>query len=150
VIEPFAVPQDLAQRGLTGQVMAAQLLDKLTVMTASESSRATQSYANNWGDNIKVEIPETGISVQELYSFLRQWLGHDINISGEVYHTESGIAVTARAGDKGATFTGAQTDLDGLVQKAAEHVFETTQPYRYGNYLDRNYAPAGLLVCWIA
>ena len=66
VIEPFAVPQDLAQRGLTGQVVAAQLLDKLTVMTASESSRSTQSYANNWGDNIKVEIPETGVSVKAL------------------------------------------------------------------------------------
>ena len=75
---------------------------------------------------------------------MRQWLGHDINISGEVYHTESGIAVTARAGDKGATFTGAESELDGLVQKAAEHVFETTQPYRYGNYLDRNYDPVGL------
>ncbi len=144
IIEPFSVPPEMAERGLNGQVVAAQLLDKLSILGASESSRATQSYANNWGDNIKVEIPETGVSIGEMQRFLRGWLGHDIHISGEVYRTATGIAVTARAGAKGATFTGAETDLDTLVEKAAEHVFETTQPYRYANYLDRNYNPAGL------
>jgi len=109
-------------------------------MTKSESSRAAQSYANNWGNNIKVEIPETGISIGELRNFLREWLGHDIHTSGEVFHTADGIAVTARtSGEEGATFTGKDSDLDALVQKAAEHVYEVTQPYRYANYLDRNY-----------
>jgi hypothetical protein len=143
IIEQFSVPPEMAERGLSGQVVAAKLLDRLAVLGTSESSRATQSYANNWGDNIKVEIPETGVSIGELQRFLRGWLGHDIHISGEVYRTQAGIAVTARAGDKGATFTGGETDLDSLVQKAAEHVFEITQPYRYANYLDRNYDPRG-------
>ena len=139
LIEPFSVPPDMASRGLTGEVVAAQLLDKLAILGTSESSRSTQSYANNWGNDIKVEIPETGVSISELERFLRGWLGHDTRISGEVYHTASGIAVTARAGANGATFTGAESDLDALVQKSAEHVFESTQPYRYANYLDRNY-----------
>src|ERR1700748_1508387 len=103
IIEPFSVPPEMAERGLSGQVLAAQLLDKLSILGASESSRATQSYANNWGDNIKVEIPETGVSVGELRNFLREWLGHDIRISGEVYKTATGITVTARAGSDGAT-----------------------------------------------
>ena len=30
------------------------------------------------------------------------------------------------------------------MQQAAEHVYEVTQPYRYANYLDRNYDPEGL------
>jgi tetratricopeptide (TPR) repeat protein len=145
IIEPFSVPPDLAQRGLNGQVIASQMIDKLTVMTKTESSRAAQSYANNWGDNIKVEIPETGISIGELRNFLRDWLGHDIHTSGEVFRTADGIAVTARAsGEEGATFSGPQSDFDALVQKAAEHVYEVTQPYRYANYLDRNYDPKGL------
>jgi hypothetical protein len=114
-------------------------------MTKSESSRAAQSYANNWGSDIKVEIPETGISIGELRDFLREWLGHDIHMSGEIFRTADGIAVTARAGgEEGATFTGKESDLDALVQKAAEHVYEVTQPYRYANYLDRNYDPKGL------
>src|SRR5215469_7046693 len=93
IIEQFSVPPEMAARGLSGQVLAAKLLDKLAVLGASESSRATQSYANNWGDNIKVEIPETGVSVQELYCFLCGWLGRDIRISGEVYRTAGGIVV---------------------------------------------------------
>jgi tetratricopeptide (TPR) repeat protein len=143
LIEPFSVPPDMAAKGLTGQVVAAQLLDKLAVLGTSESSRSTQSYANNWGNDIKVEIPETGVSISELERFLRGWLGHDTRISGEVYRTATGIAVTARAGANGATFTGAESDLGTLVQKSAEHVFESTQPYRYANYLDRNYDPKG-------
>src|SRR6185295_5530683 len=87
IIEPFSVPADLVQRGLSGEVIAGQMIDKLTAMTKSESSRAVQSYANNWGNNIKVEIPETGISIGELRNFLREWLGHDIHSSGAIYRT---------------------------------------------------------------
>src|SRR5665213_484285 len=145
IIEPFSVPPDLAARGLTGEVVAGRMIDQLTTMTKSESSRAAQSYANNWGNNIKVEIPETGISIGELRNFLRDWLGHDIHMSGEIFRTADGIAVTARAGgEEGATFTGRESELDALVQKAAEHVYEVTQPYRYANYLDRNYDPKGV------
>ena len=146
VIEPFSVPGDMAGRGLNGQVIASQMIGKLTAMTARESSRAAHSYANNWGNNIKVEIPETGISIGELRNFLRDWLGHDIHISGEVFRTATGISVTARAGatDAGGSFAGTEADLDALLQKAAEHVYEVTQPYRYANYLDRNYDPVGL------
>ena len=144
IIEPFSVPPDLAQRGLTGEVVAGQMIDKLTAMTKSESSRAAQSYANNWGSDIKVEIPETGVSIGELRNFLREWLGHDIHSSGEIHRTTDGIAVTARtSGEESATFEGKETDLDALMQKAAEHVYEVTQPYRYANYLDRNYSPEG-------
>ena len=145
IVEPFNVPADMAVRGLTGEVIASQVIDKLSHMTKSESSRAVQTYANNWGNNIKVEIPETGVSIGELRNFLRDWLGHDIRITGEVYKTADGIAVTARTGgNEGATFTGKESDLDALMQQAAEHVYEVTQPYRYANYLDRNYDPRGL------
>jgi tetratricopeptide (TPR) repeat protein len=137
IVEPFAVPPDLASRGLSGQVVASQLLDKLTVMqNVTRSYRAPKTFANNWGDDVKVEIPETGISIGELRRFLREWLGHDTHISGEVWRTETGIAISARAGgDSGKVFAGPQSDFDILMQKAAEHVFSRTQPFRYGNYL---------------
>ena len=145
IIEPFSVPPSLVERGLSGEVVASRMIDRLTAMTKSESSRAVQSYANNWGDNIKVEIPETGVSIGELRRFLKNWLGQDIRISGEVTRTGDGIAVTARtSGEAGATFTGKEEDLGALVQQAAEHVYEVTQPYRYANYLDRNFDPQGL------
>src|SRR5579871_6548878 len=67
VIEAFSVPPDLASRGLNGEVVATQLLDKLTRMQAETNSiRPAGTYRNNWGDDIKVEIPDTGISIGEL------------------------------------------------------------------------------------
>ena len=146
IIESFSVPPDMAARGVTGQVVASQMLDKLTAMQdATSSFRYARSYANNWGNDIKVEIPQTGVSVSEIQHFLKNWLGHDTRISGEVYRTATGIAVTARSGsDTGVTFTGTDSDLDALVQRAAEHIYSRTQPYRYANYLDRNRNPIGL------
>ena len=77
VIEAFSVPPDMASRGLTGQVVASQLLDKLAAMqNATDSARPAHSYASNWGNDIKVEIPDTGVSVGEFYRYLAAWLGH--------------------------------------------------------------------------
>lgn len=138
IIESFSVPPDLAARGVTGQVVASQMLDELTAMqNATASVRPAKSYANNWGDDIKVEIPDTGMSVGEAYRFLRGWLGHETHISGEVTRTATGIAITARSGgDPGATFAGTEDDFPGLVQKTAEHIYSVTQPYRYAFYLE--------------
>ena len=140
VIEPFSVPPDMAARGLNGQVTASMLLDKLGRMqSATVSARAASSFANNWNDEIKVEIPETGVSVGELRRLLVQWLGHQTTISGEVYRTPTGVAVAARTGTASADpHEGAEADIDGLVQKAAEDVFRTSQPYRYAIYLENH------------
>lgn len=137
VIEAFSVPPDLATRGLNGQVVASQLLDKLTRMQAETNSiRPAGTYRNNWGDDIKVEIPDTGISISELNRYLRNWLGHETHITGEIYRVPAGITVTARARGAGTTFTGKETDLDTLLQKAAEEIYEETQPYRYAAFLN--------------
>jgi tetratricopeptide (TPR) repeat protein len=137
IIEPFNVPPDLAAQGLTGQVIASQMLDQLSgIDSRTRSVRPPRSFANNWGKDIKVEIPETGVSIGEFRRFLREWLGNDIHITGEVWRTGDGIAVNARAGgERGQAFSGPQSDLDAQVQKAAEHVYAQTQPYRYASYI---------------
>jgi tetratricopeptide (TPR) repeat protein len=143
VIETFSVPSDLAARGLTGEVVATKMLDHLSYLqTQTVSIRAASSYANNWGDDIKVQIPDTGVSIGELNRDLRSWLGNETHIAGAVYHTPKGIAVTARAGSlSSAVFTGGDADIDSLIGKAAEAVYRTTQPYRYAVYLDQHGHP---------
>jgi tetratricopeptide (TPR) repeat protein len=137
VVEAFSVPPDLAQRGLTGQVVAKQVLDQLADMQSrTESTRAASSYSNNWGDDLKVEIPETGVSLGEVRRSLSGWLGHPTRISGEVIRTPARLTLTARAGESGAkSFSGPDADFDRLVQGAAEAVYARTQPYRYSQYL---------------
>ena len=140
VVEPFAVPPDMVQQGLSGPVLATQLLDKLTGMQAqTESLRAHSTYANDWSDNIAVEIPNTGVSIGELRSVLRQWLGHQTRLSGEVFRLPGGrIAVTTRVGASPGTRTeGTEAELDALLQQGAEAVYAETQPYRYAVWLTR-------------
>jgi hypothetical protein len=91
VVEPFAVPPDMVQQGLSGPVLATQLLDKLTGMQAqTESLRAHSTYANDWSDNIAVEIPNTGVSIGELRSVLREWLGHETRLSARCSDCRAG------------------------------------------------------------
>ncbi len=137
VIEPFSVSPDMAARGLTGQVVASMLLDDLGRMqSATTSMRAPSTYANNWNDEIKVEIPETGVSIGELRRLLVHWFGHQTSISGEVYRTPMGLALAARTGTAPAEeHAGAEADLATLIQAAAEDVYGQTQPYRYAVYL---------------
>jgi tetratricopeptide (TPR) repeat protein len=139
-IEAFSVPPDFTQRGITGEVVANKLLDRLAdFQQQTQSNRAASSYENNWGDNIKVQIPNTGISIGEANRYLHQWLGKGTRITGEIYRMSDGkIAVTARAGAEASpTFTGSEADLDKLVTKAAEAVYRATQPYRYASYLSQ-------------
>jgi tetratricopeptide (TPR) repeat protein len=139
VIESFSVPPDMASRGLTGQVVASKTLDELTVLqSAGSASRAAKSFTSSWGDDIKVEIPDTGVSVGELYRFLKTWLGRESRISGEIVRTKDGIAITARtSGGGGFTVTGIESNMDAAVRQLAERIYGQTQPYRYGVYLLR-------------
>jgi tetratricopeptide (TPR) repeat protein len=137
VIEAFSVPPDLAAKGLSGQVIATRLQDRLAALQAATFSlRAPSSYANNWGDDIKVQIPDTGVSIGEANRFLRGWLGHETHITGEVWRTSDGVAITARAGDDASpVIAGREAEFDKLIESAAEAVYRRTQPYRYGIHL---------------
>ena len=138
VIDAFSVPAEFAQHGLTGEVVANRVLDRLTdLQNGTTTIRAAQSFDNSWGNDIKVEIPETGISFGEFYHYLKEWLGHESHLSGEVVRTANGITLTARVGgSSGVSFAGTEADLDGLVQAAAESVYNQTQTFRYAIYLD--------------
>ena len=137
VIEAFDVPPDLAAKGLTGEVIATQVQDRIAFMQShADTIRAASSFRNDWGSDIKVQIPDTGISIGEAYRFLSFWLGHETRITGEIWHDAGGIAISARAGNKPARiFRGPDADLDKLVVAATEYVYGQTQPYRYGVFL---------------
>ena len=146
LVEAFAVPPDLAQKGLTGQVMANLIVDRIIALDAkAQSVRAASSYKENWGQDIKVEIPETGISLGELRRFLRESLGADTRIAGEAFHGPAGLTLSVRAGASPAITTeGPETELTALVTHLAEGLYAVTQPYRYSKYLEaeRRFAEA--------
>lgn len=116
---------------------ATRLLDGLaTLQSQTVSNRAPGSYANDWGDEIQVQIPQTGVSIGELQDFLRGWLGRETSISGEIIRTSGGYAVTVRTGaEAGRQFVGTEAELDDLLKKASEAVYESTQPEGFAAWL---------------
>ena len=140
VVEAFSVPPDLARDGLTGQVVAARFLDKLQAMQdATQSDRPANTFTNNWGGDIKLEIPETGLTFGEFEKLLHDKLGHASHVTGEVYKTPTGVALTARLGvDAPKVFEGPEANLDALEQQAAEAVYRNSQAYRFSAYLEQH------------
>jgi hypothetical protein len=137
VIDAAAVPADLAERGFTGEVIAKEILDRLAQIDASaKSARAPNTYANSWGGDIKLQIPETGVSIGELSRTLHERLGHATHVGCEVTHSGNEVSVSIRVGDEYAVESaGQEVDLKALVQDAATKIYARTQPYRYGYWL---------------
>jgi tetratricopeptide (TPR) repeat protein len=140
VVESFSTPPDLAAKGMTGEVLAANLADRLgEIDRAANSFRSPETMSVNWGDDIRIEIPSTGVSIGELDRYLHRKLGHQTVVGGSVFRTPEGLRMTVRAGSLGTVEqVGRDPSLEAMVRKAAEGVFERTQPYRYSKYLEFN------------
>ena len=138
VVDSFKAPLALANRGLTGDVVAEDLLDALQKM--QDATRATDKGLNTrgaWASDVKIEVPETGVSIGEINRLLHERFGHDLHIGGDLTQTETGgLALTVRGeGAPAATFTGGAGDLQKLTVQAAEYVYGRSQPLRYAAYL---------------
>lgn len=137
VIDTFSVPEDLAQRGFTGEALARRILDRLAAITRESASvRAASTYANGFGSDITLEIPETGVSIGQLSRMLREKLGHITHIGGEVTRTGDQVSVHIRVGDVSSVeSSGPAATLAAVVQDAATRIYARTEPYRYGYWL---------------
>jgi hypothetical protein len=99
VVRSLKTPPEFTAKGLDGALLAQRLLDKLNGLVAESEPiafRSADSIRGDWGDQSKVEIPQTGVSVEELSRALRDWLGHETHVSGEIWPTAAGISLTAR------------------------------------------------------
>jgi tetratricopeptide (TPR) repeat protein len=139
VVDLFEAPAPLAARGITGTVLAGALLDELTHMQEAtrSSANAKRDLAGAWSNDVKLAVPEAGVSLAELSRALKARFGHDLHIGGAVVETRAGgLALTVR-GDKLAsmTFTGAVDELESLTTKAAEYVYARSQPRQWAAYL---------------
>ena len=138
VIDPFAAPPALAARGLNGEVIAGSVLDRLTQLQAStRGSSAKRNISNAWTGEIKLEVPETGVSIGEIDRLLKARFGNDIHIEGDLVQTpEGGLTLTVRGtGLLPKSFEGGPADLDSLISKAAEYIYSQAEPSLYLVYL---------------
>ena len=140
VVDPFAVPRSMEQRGLTGSVVAGQLLDKVAALeNGTQSARASSSYEISWSNSKGVEVPYTGVSLSQLRREARDWLGSEQHLSGDVVQIGGDrVAINFRTGRSAGRVEGDERDFNALMDQAAQSIFKATQPYRYAVWLSRN------------
>ncbi len=144
VIDAFSVPADLAQAGATGEAVASRLRDRLAAMNAETiSAVASAALRENSAADVKVEFAGAGVSLGEVNRLLRDALGHETHVRGEVQRVTSGpeqgalalsVRVTGRPGER---LVQADGDLDALIGRAAEQVFAARSPIRFVGWLQQ-------------
>ncbi len=140
VVDAFTVPPDFEARGLSGDVIAGDVTGKVVTIrkiATDISFSISKDVSADRHNDIKVEIPETGVSISEAWRYLRSWLGHERHLTGSVREVGDGHIAIAVSLDGGEAMTevGAASDLPALEQKAAEDVFGAFDPVNHINYL---------------
>jgi tetratricopeptide (TPR) repeat protein len=141
VVEPFNAPPSLAAAGFNGEIVAAGVMDDLQKLAnATRSARSVLDVKSAWSSDVKVEVPETGVSIGEISRLLHRRIGHDLHIGGDLIQTPmGGLAMTVRGdGIPPETFTGAAGDLDKLTTEAAEYIYGRSEPRQFAAYLFDN------------
>src|SRR4030088_1411654 len=141
VVEPFQAPPGLAAQGMTGAVAASALRDELNrLQRATRTSAVKREFSTAWGNEVKLAVPETGISIGEISRVLKSRFGHDVHIDGDLIETAAGaLALTIRGdGVVPRTFSGASGEFSKLTIAAAEYVYSQAELVPWAYYL-QNY-----------
>jgi tetratricopeptide (TPR) repeat protein len=140
VVEAFSTPPSLAAQGLTGAVVAGEVLDRLSALDRQTHGTEALQLSDAWTVGARVAIPETGVSIDELDRMLRRWLGHEAIVTGAVTETPGAIMLSARTSRGNLVHAeGPVTALPSLAANVAEQLLAQAQPVRYGRLmLDRH------------
>jgi tetratricopeptide (TPR) repeat protein len=142
VVEAFLVPPDLAARGVTGEVVARDILDRLGQLDAESQSLDSVRVSDAWTETSKIQVAETGVSLDDVLRLLRRWLGHETYVSGEVTPGAPGpgsvgsVRLKLRSGPgRAIVVEGPADQLPILADAAAERLFAQARPLVYAEVL---------------
>lgn len=139
-IQAIAVPQWLGQRGYSGTAVAEALQGRLETIRATANGNSAMNSSEVRGgrqETLKVEIPETGLSFEQVERFLHDSFGHSRTLSGAIVDSGNGHLAMhiAVSGSEPITVEGTADDMPGLLLRGAEAAFEAFDPYNTVIYL---------------
>ena len=101
-IAAFDAPEKLAERGISGQVIAKALFDELIkrreLVTTLESGELKGAWTKNRAD---VAILEAKFTLQSVFRYLLYMTGNEIAIVGEIIHRALPALYWATEADRG-------------------------------------------------
>jgi hypothetical protein len=123
VVDGFTAPPALAARGLTGEALADDFLGRMAAIRRQSNAKSvtlTDDVRSGGGEALKVELPETGLSFDQVDRFLHGWLGHARRLNGRVRETAPGqVAVDIDlSGADPISVEGSMAELDSLLPLA--------------------------------
>jgi tetratricopeptide (TPR) repeat protein len=136
-IAAFDVPEKLAERGITGQVVAKAVFDELIkrrdLVTTLDSGELKGAWAENRSD---VAIPEAKFTLQSVFRYLRYMTGNEIAVDGEFILDGDDVTMKVRVAGKPPTIVkGKLAAWEALVGELALGVLDVTQPAVVAAYL---------------
>lgn len=139
VVVTFSAPPEYVQKGLTGEVLAGRFIDRLRYVqrTTARSSLIAARELREDADGVRIEIPQTGLSIDELRRWLTESLGRRTTIHGALSTTESGtVILEVQVGAEPAVrASGPSMHLDSLMKDVAEQAFSRLSPNQLSIYL---------------
>ena len=154
--EPISVPKALADRGLTGEVVAQRIIDETVRIRERPTSMRIGNFLSSPIERAlpKVETPVGGFSLAPVVSYLRELLGvTDTRVAGEIVATlgpviRTGVqspqqhtkyTLSMRVVDR--VIVGVRTkpneDIDALITEAAFQLMEKLHPFLLAAYYYR-------------
>lgn len=133
VVRPFSAPPSWTARGFGGDVLAGRYSDHIVALqqSAALGFLSVQVLRSN-SDEVRVEIPQTGMSLGDIQRTLTAWLGHQKVVSGALSEDGSGqVTLTVRVAGQGTfSLTGRPEEVDAMIRRLAEQSFAAAEPQR--------------------
>jgi tetratricopeptide (TPR) repeat protein len=141
VLDAVTTPTSLSERGLTGAALATDFigqLDRIRSIVARYSLTSSDQVRKDSGDDVKLEIPETGLSLQQVSRYFHRTLGRQRRmsvglVSSAVGTLSLGVHIDNSEGE--IQVTGPESDLDHLIREAGERTFRVLDPVNFVVYL---------------
>jgi tetratricopeptide (TPR) repeat protein len=139
VVEPIKVSSNIATLMPDGTIVSGMLIARLDEMQRrSHTSLALHAdLSSAWNSEAQIEIPEAGISLNELRSFLNRSLGRNVYLEGDIAEFESGkFRLTVHgSGIPARGFDFARDQLEGAVRAASEYLYGEAEPELFAYFL---------------
>jgi len=140
VIQGFSTAPALEAQGFSGHALAEDLMHRVSAIRQTANDNSFDSSEEVHGqevDDLKVEIPGAGISLDAIEAFIRRTMGHQVPVNGDLRVAPDGKAVMTIYVGSGepVRVEATDNDMDHLAQQAAERVFQRFDPENYVVYL---------------
>ncbi|MGH8279705.1 MAG: hypothetical protein ACRETQ_09115 [Gammaproteobacteria bacterium] len=130
IVNQLQVPPSFVATGEDGTVVASEFLDQLQSLSASAlRSAGSRNLQGSWINGAQLQIPYAHVSLADVHRTLHAWLGHEIQINGDLVLDGTNVSLTVRGtGFAARSFEGSPADLHELLANAAEYVYVEAEP----------------------